>query len=213
MAVLILALIAVFVAVIAIRTIRFTPKPQPEISHETFDFDKELCVDALAQLIRCKTVSYNDKSLEDDAEFEKLYALLPKLYPNVFTACTMERVPDRALLFRWPGKSAEEPAVLMAHYDVVPVNEENWDKPAFDAIIEDGVMWGRGTLDTKGTFNAALFAADTLISKGFVPEHELYGSQGQILENRHIIEQVEMLEYHSHLLTRKVDIDLILLFN
>ena len=174
MAVLILALIAVFVAVIAIRTIRFTPKPQPEISHETFDFDKELCVDALAQLIRCKTVSYNDKSLEDDAEFEKLYALLPKLYPNVFTACTMERVPDRALLFRWPGKTAGDPAVMMAHYDVVPVNEEKWDKPPFAAIIEDGVLWGRGTLDTKVTINGVLSAANYLIGQGFQPKHDIY---------------------------------------
>ena len=67
-----LAALAVFVAVIALRTIRFTPKPQPEISDETFDFDKDAAIDALAQLVRCKTISYSDHSLEDDAEFEKL---------------------------------------------------------------------------------------------------------------------------------------------
>ena len=174
MALVIFAAIAVFVAVIAIRTIRFTPKPQPEISDETFDFDKDAAVDALAQLVRCKTVSYNDKSLEDDAEFEKLYALLPQLYPNVFKVCTMERVPDRALLFRWPGKTAGDPAVMMAHYDVVPVDEEKWDKPPFAAIIEDGVLWGRGTLDTKVTINGVLSAANYLIAQGFQPEHDIY---------------------------------------
>ena len=171
---LLLFLAVLFAAVIAIRTIRFTPKPQPAVSEETFDFDKEAAVDALAQLVRCKTVSYNDKSLEDDAEFEKLISLLPGLYPRVFEVCSFERLPDRALLLRWPGKNSGDPAVLMAHYDVVPVNEENWEKPPFAAVLEDGVLWGRGTLDTKVTFNGVFSAADYLIGKGFQPENDIY---------------------------------------
>ena len=62
----------------------------------------------------------------------------------------------------------------MAHYDVVPVEEENWTHPAFEAEIRDGVMWGRGTLDTKVTFNGVLSAAENLISQGFVPENDIY---------------------------------------
>jgi len=62
----------------------------------------------------------------------------------------------------------------MAHYDVVPVNEEKWDKPPFAAIIEDGILWGRGTLDTKVTFNGIFSAANYLISKGFQPENDIY---------------------------------------
>ena len=171
---LILAALVIFVAVIAVRTIRFTPKPQPAVNPEEISFDKEASIDALAQLIRCKTISYTDKSLEDNAEFEKLIALLPKLYPHVFEACSLEQLPDRALLFRWPGKTAGDPAVMMAHYDVVPVNEENWDKPPFDGIIEDGILWGRGTLDTKVTVSGILSAANHLIKEGFQPEHDIY---------------------------------------
>ena len=171
---LILAVLAAFIAVVAVRTIRFTPKPQPAASNETIVFDKDGSVDALAQLIRCKTISYTDKELEEDAEFEKLISLLPGLYPNVFQTCSFEQLPDRALLFRWPGKTAGDPAVMMAHYDVVPVNEENWDKPPFDAILEDGILWGRGTLDTKATFNGVLYAANHLIGQGFQPEHDIY---------------------------------------
>ena len=171
---LIVAALAIFVAVIAIRTVRFTPKPQPALSGETVEFDKEAAVEALSQLVRCKTVSYNDPSLEDDEEFDKLISLLPALYPRVFEACEFQQLPDRALLFRWPGKTAGDPAVLMAHYDVVPVNEENWEKPPFAAIVEDGVLWGRGTLDTKVTFNGILCAANHLIAQNFQPEHDIY---------------------------------------
>lgn len=170
----ILGMIVVFLAVVLIRTANFKPKPQPEISQEEVSFDKEGAVSSLAELVKCKTVSYSDHALEDDAEFEKLIAKLPGLYPNVFKACEFRQLPDRALLFRWPGKTTGDPAVMMAHYDVVPVNEEKWDKPAFDAIIENGIMWGRGTLDTKVTFNGVLYAANHLIGQGFQPEHDVY---------------------------------------
>ena len=170
----ILAILAAFLAVVLIRTAQFKPKAQPAISTEEVTFDKDAAVRNLAELVRCKTISYSDSSLEDDAEFEKFIAKLPGLYPNVFKTCEFSQLPDRALLFRWPGKCAGDAAVMMAHYDVVPVNEENWEKPPFDAIIENGVMWGRGTLDTKATFNGVLFAADHLIASGFVPEHDVY---------------------------------------
>ena len=169
-----LAAVVIFIAVVAVRTIRFKPKPQPEILDQEYQFDKEGCVDALAQLVRCKTVSYNDHTLEDDAEFDKLISLLPGLYPRVFDVCSVQQLPDRALLLRWPGKHPGDPAVLMAHYDVVPVNEENWEKPPFAAILEDGVLWGRGTLDTKVTFNGIFSAANYLIGKGFQPENDIY---------------------------------------
>lgn len=168
------ALIAVFLAVITVRTLRFTPKPQPRLSQEEVCFDRDAAVDALAQLVRCKTVSYNDHSLEDESEFQKLISLLPRLYPNVMETCEFRKLPDRALLLRWPGKNPGDPAVMMAHYDVVPVNEEAWDKPPFEAVLEDGVLWGRGTLDTKVTFNGILSAANHLIARGFRPERDVY---------------------------------------
>ena len=70
--ILILAVLIVFVAVIAYRTSKFTPKAQPAINDEEITFDKDGATAALAELIKCKTISYADHSLEDDAEFEKL---------------------------------------------------------------------------------------------------------------------------------------------
>ena len=79
----------------------------------------------------CKTISYKDSSLEDDAEFEKLIAKLPILYPNVCKNCSLLRFDGRALLFKWQGKNHNNPSVMMSHYDVVPVDEAGWQKPPF----------------------------------------------------------------------------------
>ena len=170
----ILGLVLVFLAVLVGRALLFNPKPQPQLDAEPIDFDKDAAVSALQQLVRCKTVSNVDPALEDDAEFEKLINLLPELYPHIVKACTFTRFPDRGLLFHWQGKAHDKPSVMMAHYDVVPVLEEMWEKPPFDGILEDGVLWGRGTLDTKVTLNGALSAANYLVQKGFVPEQDIY---------------------------------------
>ena len=170
----ILAVIVLFLAVLIIRAATFKPKAQPALSAEKVAVDIDTAVSNLQQLVQCKTVSYNDHELEDKAEFRKLKDLLPKLYPHVFTVCEYREFPEEAVLLRWPGKTAGDPAVMMAHYDVVPVDEEKWEKPPFSGIVEDGVLWGRGTLDTKVSLASSLYAANALIAEGFVPEHDVY---------------------------------------
>ncbi len=201
------ASLVILISVIIIRTLAFKPKDKTKIFDEDISFDGERAIDCLKQLVRCKTVSYYDKSLEDEAEFQKLIDLLPELYPNVHKRCTFQILPDRALLFRWKGKHEGDPAVLMAHYDVVPVNEASWQKPPFDAIIEDGVMWGRGTLDTKVTFNGVLSAADHLIAEGFTPEYDVYFafSGGEEINGRGAINIVDYFEENG--LTPSIVVD------
>ena len=170
----ILGIVVIFLAVIFIRTLAFRPKAQKIAAPEEVRFDKDRAVSSLQQLVRCRTISYNDKDLEEEEEFQKLLDLLPQLFPKVYATCEVKQLPDRALLLRWPGKSSAEPSVMMAHYDVVPADESQWEKPPFEGILEDGVLWGRGTLDTKVTFNSALTGAETLIESGFQPENDVY---------------------------------------
>ena len=188
----------IFLAIILLRAALFQPKQEKPISDTPVDFDKEKAVSALQELVKCKTISYNDHSLEDNAEFQKLSAMLPTLYPRVFDVCSFLELPDRAMLFRWPGKSDKSPTVLMAHYDVVPVDESKWEKPPFSAIIENGVMWGRGTLDTKVTMNGILSAANHLIADGFVPEHDIYFafSGGEEINGQGAVNIVKYFQSH-----------------
>ncbi|MEG1650896.1 MAG: M20 family peptidase [Oscillospiraceae bacterium] len=165
-----------FLAVLLVRAAMFKPTDGQRAVQNKVDVDGAHAIESLSEMIKCKTVSSRDKTMVDEGEFEKFRRLLKTRYPNIHKACTLSRIGDTGLLYHWKGKSADEPTVLMAHYDVVPANEEQWDKPAFEGIIEDGVLWGRGTLDTKGTLCGVCESSEKLIAEGFVPEHDIYFS-------------------------------------
>ena len=196
---LLLLIPVVLVAEVLVRTARFKPGAAPQIPEGEEVFDRDKAVENLRTLIRFKTVSNTDPQKEDDAEFQKLIDKLPELYPHVFESCQFERMPDRGLLFTWEGKQHSEPSVLMAHYDVVPVDEAGWSKPPFEAILEDGVVWGRGALDTKVTFNGVLTAADHLLAQGYQPEQDIYFafSGGEEVNGLGAVHIVDWFEAHG----------------
>ena len=170
------AALAVLLAVILIRALRFRPAADPLPAAEPVELDGEKIVADFRDMIRCRTVSDRDESLVDRGEFARFEALLAERFPRIHGAAQKERIGKTGLLFYLPGKSAARPSVCMAHYDVVPVEEEGWEKPPFDAVLEDGVIWGRGTLDTKATLCGIMEAAEALLADGYVPENDLYFS-------------------------------------
>ena len=137
----------------------------------------------LQALIRIPTVSRVDEAETDWAQFTRFIDTLPALYPLVHEHLEREVVEGYSLLYRWPGSTAGEPAVLMAHYDVVPASEEGWEHPPFSGTIAedaDGkqVVWGRGTLDDKGSLVATLEAVESMLAEGFRPRNDVYLSFG-----------------------------------
>ncbi len=170
----ILAILAAFIAIIIIRTLRFKPHTSRPAVSEAVEVDLNKAVGDLAEMIRCKTVSHFNKEEDDDREFSRFVTLLPTLFPEIYKKCEYTEVTDRAVLFKLKGRDSEEPTVLMAHYDVVVADETRWQRPAFEGIIEDGVLWGRGSLDTKVTLNAAMQALEALLKDGFTPKNDLY---------------------------------------
>lgn len=202
-----LGLVVLFLAVLIIRTLNFKPKANARVFEEEITLNNDKVIENLRTLVRFKTVSYRDNSLEDDAQFQALLNELPKLYPNVYKTCTQTLMDDRGVLILWQGKKHDAPSVMMAHYDVVPVNEELWDKPPFEAVLEDGVIWGRGTLDTKVTVNGILSAAEKLIADGFVPENDIYFafSGGEEINGKGAVNIVDYFEKNNIELALVVD--------
>lgn len=170
-----LLLLVAFLVLLAVRAAAF--RPGEEAAHTPpapCAVNEETAVEHLARMVRIPTVSSPDPSQFDETQFEAFRALLPELYPKVFAACSCERLDHTELLLHWPGKSADAPVVLMAHYDVVPVEEQRWQHPPFCGEVIEGELWGRGTLDTKITLMGILEAAERLIGEGFVPKNDLY---------------------------------------
>ncbi|MBO5371178.1 MAG: M20/M25/M40 family metallo-hydrolase [Lachnospiraceae bacterium] len=169
-----LCLVIVFFVIILVRAILFLPKKTWIPEGKPIEVNKEKAVRDLQEMIRCKTVSSDDTDKMDLAEFEKFQNLLPVLYPNIHMACERRLLGKNGILYHWKGEKNDKPIVLMAHYDVVPVEEKQWEKPAFAGILEDGFIWGRGTLDTKGSLCGILEAAEMLIAEGFLPKQDMY---------------------------------------
>ena len=141
----ILALIILFFAVILIRTLMFKPYPTAKVEKKEIQLNEDKIIADMADKIRCKTVSNRDEALVDRAEFAKFEALLKERFPNIYAACIFEKVGKTGLMHHIKGKTANKPSVLMAHYDVVPIEEDLWTVPAFDGMIKDGKLYGRGT--------------------------------------------------------------------
>lgn len=89
------------------------------------------------------------------------------------------RVLDgRTLLLVWrAGDDGDaRPLLFLSHSDVVPVapNElEAWTHPPFDGVVDEGFVWGRGTIDDKGSTIAQLEAIAAMQAAGLTPHRNI----------------------------------------
>ena len=133
----------------------------------------------LQALVRIATISDRDWSRVDTDAFDRLLAELRTQFPLLHERLELTRVGSHGLLFHWPGASSDRPIVLMAHLDVVPVDElAPWQHPAFSAEVVDGAVWGRGTLDDKGCVAAICEAVERLLEDDHRPAQDVWLSFG-----------------------------------
>lgn len=167
--------------VIAVRTATFKPEavadgaaikvaPAP-------GFDINRAAANLAAAVRFQTVSNQDPAQNKIAEWDKLHAWLAATYPHAQAAMQHEEL-GKTLIYRWQGSDpSAQPIIVMAHQDVVPVTpgtERDWKYPPFAGTIADGAVWGRGSIDDKGSLVALFEALDALAAQGFKPRRTIY---------------------------------------
>jgi carboxypeptidase PM20D1 len=171
-------LLLFLLAFMLFRSLRYARPLEPVAMVEAIEVDAEKVVQNLAGALRFPTISVVDKKVSGYIPFLDQQRYLEQTYPLVHSRLQRRRIMDYALLYSWTGSNSNlEPVVLMAHQDVVPVEEETlseWEHPPFDGVVADEFIWGRGALDMKSHMIAILEAVEHLLAEGFKPERTVY---------------------------------------
>jgi acetylornithine deacetylase/succinyl-diaminopimelate desuccinylase-like protein len=105
-------------------------------------------VSRLSTYVQINTVNPPGNEIESAQFFAKIFEAAGIEYEIA------ESAPGRGNI--WARLPAADPAtaepgiVLLHHMDVVSASAGHWDLPPFSGEIQNGFLYGRGTLDTKG---------------------------------------------------------------
>ena len=132
----------------------------------------KIAEEKLGAMVRIPTVSKHEH--EDLSQFYRFHQELEKLFPLIHEKLE-KTVLNGTLLYRWNGADQGKlPVLFMGHQDVVPASDEGWSVPAYSGVTKDGCLYGRGTLDCKGTMYVQLQAVEELLDEGFIPPCDVY---------------------------------------
>lgn len=161
--------------VVLVRSFRLASRqPARAAAADPFAVDAAAVGERLAGAVRFRTISERSGEDPHPEAFARFETYLEESYPLVHAKLTRERVAAHSLLYTWTGRDTGAPPLLLAaHQDVVPIDpgtEPAWQHAPFAGDVVDGVVWGRGALDDKGSLIAILEAVESLLAEGYTPE-------------------------------------------
>ena len=88
---------------------------------------------------------------------------------------TITPVDDTAFLIaRWRGQEPKlKPLVISGHMDVVEARPSDWQRDPFTPVIENGLLYGRGSSDMKLDDALVVAALVELRSEGYKPRRDI----------------------------------------
>ena len=112
------------------------------------------------QLIRCRSLSPKDDGCQE---------LLIKRLKSIDFNIEQININDTSNFWATRGKG--KTLVFAGHTDVVhPGNINDWNTPPFEPIINNGILFGRGAADMKGSLAAMIVAIERFIA--MYPKHQ-----------------------------------------
>ncbi|WP_082468181.1 MULTISPECIES: M20/M25/M40 family metallo-hydrolase [unclassified Sphingomonas] len=78
------------------------------------------------------------------------------------------------LTARTPGRDRKaKPVVVLAHMDVVAADPKDWTRDPFTPVVENGYVFGRGSLDNKAGLSMAVATLMQLRRAKWVPQRDV----------------------------------------
>lgn len=166
-------LVLALVAAAAVRAARMKPTGAVKAQFPEADMARaQKYAEGLAELVRCETVSFRGQT--DRRKFTAFHKVLRRTFPRLHRTAEIIEL-DGSLLYKITGTAPGQkpPILLMSHQDVVAAEGE-WPHEPFSGDIADGAVWGRGTVDTKGSLFCIMQSVEELLENGWKPECDVY---------------------------------------
>ena len=171
------AVLLIVIAVVLFKTFTFKSKQLDITAVPAPDFTPE-ALEHFRGSIKFRTISSNEKGPFDSAQFTAFHRYLKSSYPLVHEKLSLQTIYGYSLLYKWEGTDASlAPYVLMAHQDVVPIEEASrglWTVDPFEGVVKQDSIWGRGTCDDKINLIGIMEAVEKLLKEGFQPKRTIY---------------------------------------
>jgi len=140
---------------------------------ELYNFEKsfaEETIQVLQELVKIDTTTPPGNEIKAAEWINKF------LSKEGIDSDVIESAPGRGnVISRLKGTDGSAPSLLLlSHLDVVPSQDlERWEIPPFSGELKDGYIWGRGTLDCKGTTAPQLMVFIDFHRKGIKPKGDI----------------------------------------